>query len=659
MRRLLPVLTLALLGTGVWAQSPETYFTAREAKTAAGDDVFYYHCGFDDDDEFDTWLWESTAKNANYRFKMWAGDYVSGINDRFRHHNPASKKSLLILQSREAQDEVAYSPEINIQPESSLGFWLCTGAATEGTGWNTFANYDYTINILDVESNDTTLVLRGSEWIQHHPDYDRYTWKHISYDMTAFAGRRVRLMIHYWAPGYGDLLFLDDFELLRNNSSGSSVAVKQGQQVHYLAYTKRSGLQYQWHFPGGEPETSTEESPIVVYPSEGIYDVSLTVSGGIDEVIRQQGYVHVNVVSPTADYLFPDTVLNRVGGGCYVPNNTLLTLLDNSADFPTQWHWTFGSEASVAESREQNPTIYYPQAGIYDLSLSATNKAGENTVASGRKNIMVGGEGAYVWNISADEELRIARALIGTGEGFYGGSNTRHIERYAELFSRPQTEATISRVGVLLLNTATFKPDTTLVVSIHAVGDDGMPGEELGRGEMPLGEAKQANINQDAPVPETFVNELTEFTLEHPVVTTDPFFVVVSGIPPYELDHETKYLVNETYMAAILRGEGQRNTSYTYADSLFVSGGWAYWSTSRDYYKWRENNSTPVSLAIAPYVTYSHVAEAPTVDGVCMPDEKEGIAPRCEDVFDLAGRRLSVRPRHGLYIENGRKVLGR
>ncbi len=35
---------------------------------------------------------------------------------------------------------------------------------------------------------------------------------------------------------------------------------------------------WQWSFPGGNPSSSTQEDPIVVYPSPGYYDVSLTVT---------------------------------------------------------------------------------------------------------------------------------------------------------------------------------------------------------------------------------------------------------------------------------------------------------------------------------------------------------------------------------------------
>jgi len=52
---------------------------------------------------------------------------------------------------------------------------------------------------------------------------------------------------------------------------------------------------WQWHFPGGNPEFSTEQNPLVAYETVGAYDVKLVTGNGftVDSVLRT-GYIVVD-----------------------------------------------------------------------------------------------------------------------------------------------------------------------------------------------------------------------------------------------------------------------------------------------------------------------------------------------------------------------------
>ena len=63
-------------------------------------------------------------------------------------------------------------------------------------------------------------------------------------------------------------------------------------------------------------------------------------------------------------------------------NNTIcpgdeISFIDNSAYSPTAWSWTFPG-GIPATSNEQNPSVYYPNTGVYDVTFSATNDFGTN-----------------------------------------------------------------------------------------------------------------------------------------------------------------------------------------------------------------------------------------------------------------------------------------
>jgi len=53
-----------------------------------------------------------------------------------------------------------------------------------------------------------------------------------------------------------------------------------------------------------------------------------------------------------------------------------VSFTDTSSNGPTSWHWTFGDGTT---STARNPSHSYSAAGVYDVSLRATNSVGSNT----------------------------------------------------------------------------------------------------------------------------------------------------------------------------------------------------------------------------------------------------------------------------------------
>ena len=68
-------------------------------------------------------------------------------------------------------------------------------------------------------------------------------------------------------------------------------------QFYDLSTNAGQGAAWEWSFPGGSPETSNNENPIICYENEGIYDVQLIVKNGVGE---STAYIaqYINV-SPT------------------------------------------------------------------------------------------------------------------------------------------------------------------------------------------------------------------------------------------------------------------------------------------------------------------------------------------------------------------------
>ncbi len=63
----------------------------------------------------------------------------------------------------------------------------------------------------------------------------------------------------------------------------------EGYEVQFTDLSSNNPTAWNWSFPGGNPETSTDQNPVVVYETEGSYDVSLsaTNAAGSNEMLKE------------------------------------------------------------------------------------------------------------------------------------------------------------------------------------------------------------------------------------------------------------------------------------------------------------------------------------------------------------------------------------
>jgi PKD repeat protein len=118
-----------------------------------------------------------------------------------------------------------------------------------------------------------------------------------------------------------------------------------------------------WEFPGGNPTTSTEQSPTVVYENAGSFDVTLTVSNASgSSTVEQLGYVDVSTVPAAA---FTSSV------------NGLEVSFDNQSQGGNVYLWDFGDEET---SNEESPLHTYSEDGVYVVTLQVTNACGTTEI---------------------------------------------------------------------------------------------------------------------------------------------------------------------------------------------------------------------------------------------------------------------------------------
>ncbi len=77
-----------------------------------------------------------------------------------------------------------------------------------------------------------------------------------------------------------------------------------GLEVQFVDQSTAAPTNWNWSFPGGTPNASTQQNPTVVYNSEGTYNVSLTVSNSVgSNSITQNGYVIVSNAGTSAIFV--------------------------------------------------------------------------------------------------------------------------------------------------------------------------------------------------------------------------------------------------------------------------------------------------------------------------------------------------------------------
>lgn len=132
--------------------------------------------------------------------------------------------------------------------------------------------------------------------------------------------------------------------------------------VTYNNESSSNSEAFQWSFPGGNPPTSTEANPVVVYNTPGTYDATLTASNGFgSNSFTQTSYIVVNGV-PTPSFSTS-------------ANFNVVTFSNNSTN-ATSYEWNFGDGNT---STEANPTHTYVDGGQYEVTLTATNDCGFNS----------------------------------------------------------------------------------------------------------------------------------------------------------------------------------------------------------------------------------------------------------------------------------------
>lgn len=170
-----------------------------------------------------------------------------------------------------------------------------------------------------------------------------------------------------------DYITVVDPGTLSANFVADQTTINVGGTVNFTDQSVGNITSWSWQFPGGNPPTSPDQNPSVVYGSPGTFNVTLIVSDGTDQDEEVKvGYIHVTDNAAGLHASFVASSYNIIAGEC-------INFNDQSTGSPNSWSWSFPG-ATPMNSTNQHPTnICYPNAGIYDVVLQVQNADGQDT----------------------------------------------------------------------------------------------------------------------------------------------------------------------------------------------------------------------------------------------------------------------------------------
>jgi len=176
-----------------------------------------------------------------------------------------------------------------------------------------------------------------------------------------------------WTDTRGGLFmtYVSPFELGLNAAfTADDTEICTSSTVTFTDNSTGSPTSWSWSFPGGSPSSyNGQNPPPVSYSSAGTYNVSLTVSDGTDNDTETK-LNYITVKNVIADFTgFPTTVV--VGNS--------VTFTDNSDCSPVSWSWSFPGGSPSSFNGQNPPAITYNTEGTYNVSLTVTNGAGNDT----------------------------------------------------------------------------------------------------------------------------------------------------------------------------------------------------------------------------------------------------------------------------------------
>ncbi|TNE53373.1 MAG: PKD domain-containing protein [Bacteroidetes bacterium] len=152
---------------------------------------------------------------------------------------------------------------------------------------------------------------------------------------------------------------------------GAPTSIFEGQSVNFTNISTGNPTGYNWSFSGGTPSSSTATNPSVTYNTAGVYPVSLTATNAFgSDTETKTSYITVTAIDPPVAAFSADKVS--------ICPFASINFTDESTGDNLTYSWSFpGGTPNTSSS--PNPTVSYPFAGTYTVTLVVSNGGGSST----------------------------------------------------------------------------------------------------------------------------------------------------------------------------------------------------------------------------------------------------------------------------------------
>ena len=156
--------------------------------------------------------------------------------------------------------------------------------------------------------------------------------------------------------------------------SASPTTILTGGLVSFTDQSTGSPMSWNWSFPGGVPSSSSsQQPPIITYNTQGNYNVSLTISNGVQSTSETKyNYITVNPQTPSTNFSFSPT--------SPVMEFATVQFTDQSTNQPSSWEWNFGDGSYSSSPNPSHQYNIYSQASqTFNITLTTSNTSGSSS----------------------------------------------------------------------------------------------------------------------------------------------------------------------------------------------------------------------------------------------------------------------------------------
>jgi len=177
---------------------------------------------------------------------------------------------------------------------SNIRLHVCLTESNIAYVWQGQSHLEYVNRLMVPDQNGTALDFTNSNVLEIPLTFNlQYGWVVNNMELVAFVQTNSNKEIHNGYKVKLPFLMPPPPPLAASFTSSDTISC-EGYEVQYTDLSGGNPTGWYWEFPGGVPDTSREQNPVIVYPSAGKYDVSLIVTRGTkSDTTYMEDYISV------------------------------------------------------------------------------------------------------------------------------------------------------------------------------------------------------------------------------------------------------------------------------------------------------------------------------------------------------------------------------